>query len=71
MLEFIRIDFIFVYGWTKLEKHRHLLRGIVGSILEKFKEDLKIVGTFVDSNLGLVLQKTVKHPLAFNINHIY
>lgn len=27
--------------------------------------------TFVKNNLELVLQKTVKHPLAFNINHIY
>lgn len=71
ILEFIKIDFIFNAGWTRLEERKALLRPIVDSILERFREDLSILGKFIRNNLELVLQKTVKHPLAFNINHVY
>lgn len=71
VLEFLKIDFIFNAGWTKLDQHKCLLRQIISSILGRFRQDLTILGNFVRNNLELVLQKTMKHPLAFNINHAY
>ena len=51
ILEFIKIDFVFVNAWSKCLEHRMLLREIVTSIMDRFKEDLGIVNTFVKNNI--------------------
>jgi hypothetical protein len=71
ILEFIRVEFVFSNAWIKCLEHRMLLREIVGSIMERFREDLTILTTFVKNNIELVLQKTVRHPLVFQINQAY
>ena len=71
ILEFTKIDFVFIHAWSKLLEHRQLLREIVRSIMDRFREDLTILNTFVKNNIDLVLQKTVRHPLVFQINHAY
>ena len=71
IMEFIKLDFVFSHAWNKVLEHRMLLKEIVGSILDRFREDLSILNTFVKNNIELVLQKTVKHPLIFQINNAY
>ena len=71
IVEFIKIDFIFVYAWTKIKDHKVILREIVSSILDRFRIDLGILTNFVKNNIDFVLQKTQKHPLTCNINYVY
>ena len=55
----------------KLQEHKFLLQSVVRSILLRFSEDIRIINLFVKNNLQLILQKTVKHPSVFLVNHIY
>jgi hypothetical protein len=70
-MEFLKVEFLFTHGWTKLTHHRLLLREIIQSILQRFAEDLKILTLFVVNNQDTMLQKTLAHPLLFRIYHIY
>ena len=55
----------------KLQEHKFLLQSVARSILQRFSEDIRIINLFVKNNLQLILQKTVKHPSVFLVNHIY
>ena len=71
IIEFLKIEFVFIHGWTKLIQYRLLLREIIQSILQRFAEDLTVLTLFVVNNQETILQKTVAHPLLFQIYHIY
>ena len=55
ILEFTKNDFIFSNAWLKVQEHRVLFRQIMGSILERFREDLHIVNSFVKGNIDKVM----------------
>jgi hypothetical protein len=71
ILEFIKMDFVFQFGWRKLTHLRMLLSEIVSSLLERFREDLSILNKFVKNNIGLVVERENKQDLVFQVNHIY
>lgn len=69
--EFFKIEFVFEQGILQLKQHKLLIKSILKSMLCRFREDLKIVNMFIQNNLDIVLQRTVKHPMVFSIYAIY
>lgn len=67
----MKISFVFEQGILQLRDHKFLIKEVLKSILYRFMNDLKILNLFIKNNIEIVLQKTVKHPLAFKINHVY
>lgn len=69
--EFFKIGFVYEQGILRLPDHKFLMQSVVRSILQRFSEDLQIINLFVKNNLEMILQKTIKHPSIFIVNHIY
>jgi hypothetical protein len=69
--EFMKIEYIFMSALKDLKQHSLLLRLIARLMMDRFREDMTILTTFIKNNYSLILQRTVKHPLVFHIHYLY